>query len=112
MGDTQAHKADAALVPAGKEPHDWIIQAGQIANEKAREGLLQRYLESCSDQTIRRQQAVIALFEQYLEEARKKVEAARTLPSMRNMYENLAQWTYITFGLVEGFREWMNDHVA
>src|SRR5437660_5271516 len=107
MEDTHSQKADAALIPVGEEHHDWIIQAGRIANEKAREGILQRYLESCSDQTIRRHKAAIALFEQYLEEARKRVEAARTLPPMRNMYEDLAQWAHITFGLVEGFREWM-----
>jgi integrase len=91
----------------GEEHHNWIIQAGRIANEKAREGILQRYLESCSDQTIRRHKAAIALFEHYLEEARKRVEAARSLPPMQNMVEDLTQWTHITFGLVEGFREWM-----
>jgi integrase len=107
MGDTHTQKPDAALVPADKEPHDWIIQAGRIANEKVREVILQRYLESCSYQTIRRHKAAIAIFEQYLEEARKKVEATRGLPPMQHMYEDLAQWAPITFGLVEGFREWM-----
>ena len=29
------------------------------------------------------------------------------LPPMQHLFEDLAQWTHISFGLVEGFRRWM-----
>jgi integrase len=108
MEDADKRNEETALVPVGADQYPaWVIEAGRSANESARAGILERYLEGRSSQTIRRHKAAIALFEQYLEEARKKVEAARRLPPMQRMFEDLAQWTHITFGLVEGFKEWM-----
>ena len=108
MGDAGKQFDETALVPLGaEEAPTWIVEAARVANEKAREGILERYLETCSDQTIRRHKAAIALFEHYLEEARKRVEANLTLRPMQNLFDDLAQWASISFGLVEGFREWM-----
>lgn len=108
MGDAGKQFDETALVPwEAKEALTWMVEAARVANEKAREGILERYLETCSDQTIRRHKAAIALFEHYLEEARKRVEANLTLRPMRNLFDDLAQWASISFGLVEGFREWM-----
>lgn len=107
MDDVPESREETALVPVQPGTDAWIIHAGRMANEKARHGVLERYLEGRSDQTIRRHKAAIAIFEQYLEEARKKVQSARPLPPMRHLFSDLAQWTYITYGLVEGFKEWM-----
>ena len=46
---------ETALVPGGADSDlTWVIAAARVANEKAREGLLERYLQTCADQTIRR----------------------------------------------------------
>jgi integrase len=86
-----------ALVPLAQASSSRIALAGQIANEKAREGVLERYRERKTEQTLRRQRADIALFERYLTEAQ---------AALQNMADDLAQWGHITFGLVEGFQRW------
>jgi len=108
MEDTGTQREETALVPIGAAQRPtWLVEAARVANEKAREGILERYLETCSDQTIRRHKAAIALFEQYLEEVRKRGEAYGVLPPLHRLFNDLAYWTHISFGLVEGFREWM-----
>ena len=114
MEHTGTQREETALVPGGAAQRPtWLVEAARVANEKARDGILERYLETCSAQTIRRHQAAIALFEHYLEEAKKSVEAYRALPPLQHLCDDLAQWTSISFGLVEGFREWLkNDGYA
>ena len=107
MEDLTRMQDETTLVSAQLGGTNWIVQAGQMANAKARKGVLDRYLQGRSEQTIRRHQAAIALFEHYLEEARMQVQSIHPLTPMQNMFTDLAQWTYISYGLVEGFKEWM-----
>lgn len=95
MGDAGNLFDENALVPVGdEEAPTWIVEAARVANAGAQEDILENSLETCSDQTIRRHKAAIALFEQYLEEARKEAEkkggAGRRLPPMKHLFHDLA----------------------
>lgn len=70
---------------------------GAAANQVARGSLLTDYQARKSNQTLRRQRADIALFEQFLAEAGTLAEGLST---------DLARWSTITWGLVEAFHRW------
>lgn len=95
MEDEQPFQVDQAVLIVDQVPR--VALASQVADARAREDVLERYRERRTAQTLRRQRADIALFERYL--------AAMGAPVV-DMADNLARWSYITFGLVEGFVRW------
>lgn len=86
-----------ALIALDQDQPPLVALAGQVADSRAREDVLERYRERRTAQTLRRQRADIALFERFL--------AAMGAP-VEGMADDLTRWTYITFGLVEGFLRW------
>jgi len=84
---------ETALIPVSIEPSD----IGQAANQVARQSVLQDYQDRKSAQTLRRQRADIALFEQFLASAGHRVEG---------LVYDLARWNFVTWGLVEAFNRW------
>lgn len=73
---------------------------GQMANHVAGMSVFNNYREGKADNTTRRQRADLSLFTEYLAE---KEQAFRD----RNLYDNPNDWKDITWGLVEGFKNWM-----
>jgi integrase len=88
MDDTET-----ALIPVSIEPSD----IGQAANLVARQSVLADYQERKSAQTLRRQKADVALFEQFLTSAGHIVEG---------LADELESWSFVTWGLVEAFNRW------
>ncbi len=71
--------------------------AAPFANQAARQGRLDKYKRELSPETLRRHKADIALFRQYLEVAH--------IPT-GDMLNNIEAWKGVSWGIVEGFREW------
>src|SRR5438445_12866437 len=84
---------ETALIPVSIEPSD----IGQAANQVARQSVLRDYQARKSAQTLRRQRADIALFEQFL------ASAGHTV---KGLVYDLAGWSFVTWGLVEAFNRW------
>jgi integrase len=84
---------NTALVPVITESSD----IGQVANDFARQTVLADYQSRKSDQTLRRQRADIALFEQFL------ASAGHTISGL---VSDLTNWSIVTWGLVEAFNRW------
>src|SRR5580765_2297196 len=70
---------------------------GQVANQIAQQSVLKDYQDRRSQQTLRRQRADVALFEQFLTSAGQQVEG---------LVYDLARWDFVTWGLVEAFNRW------
>ena len=70
---------------------------GQVANQIAQQTVLQDYQARKSAQTLRRQKADIALFEQFL---------AGAGHTVKGLVYDLAGWHFVTWGLVEAFNRW------
>jgi len=70
---------------------------GEAANQAARESVLVDYQSRRSKQTLRRQRADLALFEQFLANAGN--------PTI-GLSVDLQKWQAITWGLVEAFNTW------
>src|SRR2546430_7192552 len=70
---------------------------GQVANQVARQSVLGDYQARKSAQTLRRQRADIALFEQFLASAGYHAGG---------LVSDLAHWSIVTWGLVEAFNRW------
>src|SRR5258707_14823868 len=73
-----------SLIPVSIEPSS----IGQAANQVARQSVLQDYQARKSQQTLRRQKADIALFEQFLQSAGHRVEG---------LVYDLASWDFVTW---------------
>ena len=84
---------DTALVPVITESS----AIGHVANQVARQTVLIDYQARKSQQTLRRQRADVALFEQFLASAGQTVE---------NLAHDLTKWNIVTWGLVEAFNRW------
>lgn len=97
MKGRKPQEIDLALISLEQEQPALVVLAGQVANARAREDVLERYRERRTAQTLRRQRADIALLERFL--------ATMGAP-VQNMADDLARWEHITFGLVEGFLRW------
>lgn len=78
-------------------PHIPMEAIAQAANESARKTVLDRYKQSKSDETLRRQGHDIELFEKYL-------SMAGHITS--NMKNNLSLWQGVSYGIVAGFQQW------
>lgn len=72
--------------------------AGQVANHHARAAVFDDYLSRKSDNTIRTQAAALALFADYLSQAGLTVGDLQRDPEA---------WRGVTWGIVEGFRNWL-----
>lgn len=88
---------DAPLSPISP-----IIQIGHVADEEARQGRLASYQESKSAETLRRQHADLALFQTYLADKWQLV--------IDGLFTSIEEWQGISWGMVEGFKDWMKLH--
>src|SRR5947209_12248734 len=84
---------NTALLPIIRE----TANIGHVANMAARQNVLADYQKRKSTQTLRRQRADIALFEQFLASAGHVVEG---------LASHLENWSFVTWGLVEAFNRW------
>jgi integrase len=75
-----------------------LARAGRVANHYAASGVFQDYLSRKADNTIRRQAADLARFADYLADAG---------INSGDLQHNPDAWRGVTWGLVEGFRNWM-----
>lgn len=70
---------------------------GAVANQAACSTLLQSYQQKRSAETLRRQAADLALFENYLAQAGHLTSGLK---------EDLARWVGVSYGIVAGFQQW------
>ena len=70
----------------------------QVANEVARRYQFTEYQQRRSYQTLRRQKAGLALFEEYLHYCGMQIQ--------HSLFEDPQDWSNISWGLVEGFLKW------
>jgi integrase len=119
MSDSNSHQ----LIPL--EPSDDLIPiqnyslgfAGQVANGHAAQGVFVDYLSRKSDNTIRSQAASLTRFADYLDRIGESIgqsfgadmaafaEAVAAFPDSPTPDPDA--WVGISWGLVEGFRNWM-----
>ncbi len=78
-----------------------LAQVGQVANQYAAQNVFNDYLNRKAKNTLRRQRADLALFTEYLNQFQIKPTDLQTNPE---------SWRGVTWGLVEGFREWQLQH--
>jgi len=107
---------DTTLVPFSVPDHT-LVEVGQIANQHAARGVFADYLSRKADNTIRRQAADLMRFVEFLrqigEGARVPlgaaleafVQAVRMFPD--GPEPDTIAWQGMSWGLVEGFRNWM-----
>lgn len=97
-----------------------LHQAGQTANEHAARGVFVNFLNAeLADNTIRRHAADLALFADYLEAVGESMgagmaEFSRAVASWHGtdparIPPNPDAWRGVTWGLIEGFRNWMGQ---
>ena len=75
--------------------------AGQIANRAAGQSIFQRYLSQKSANTIKRQARDLELFAEYL------LDAHIPLQHGADFQTNPGAWRGVTWGIVEGFAQWL-----
>ncbi len=75
--------------------------AGQIANRAAGQSIFQRYLSEKSVNTIKRQARDLELFAEYL------IDAHIPLENGADFQTNPDAWRGVTWGIVEGFAQWL-----
>ena len=85
---------NSRLIPA---PDDALALAGQVANDYAAQGAFADYLARKAANTLRRQAADLARFAYYLADV--------GIP-VGDLQHDAGAWRGITWGLVEGFRNW------
>lgn len=77
-------------------------EVGQAANEAAARSAFADYRSRKAESTIRRQDAALALFSQYLTHA-----TGGRAPAGDALATTAAAWRGVTWGLVEGFVKWL-----
>lgn len=97
--------------------HRALALAGQVANDYAARGVFADYLSRKADNTIRSQAASLSRFADYLNQIGERAghplgaamaEFALAVADFPNgPVPDAAAWQGITWGLVEGFRNWM-----
>lgn len=75
--------------------------AGQIANRHAEAGVFEGYTERQADNTLRRQRADLAVFADFLCAA-----GIVECPTADQLMTLPTSWQGVTWGMVEGFRNW------
>lgn len=115
MDDSDAR----ALIPIDESDDDTraLMAAAQVANQYAARGAFADYLTRKADNTIRRQAADLARFASYLNQIGEQVgyQFGRALAAFAQAVADFpdgpdpdaAAWSGITWGLVEGYRNWM-----
>jgi len=74
---------------------------GEVANQYANKRVFENYHRRMATETLRRHHADLALFTSYLQ------EVAGLHVDSEQLYENPASWNFVSYGLLEGFIEWM-----
>lgn len=88
-------------------PYSELQKASILADEVARQNVLERYLMKKSQETIRRQYWDIKVFSSYLEAAHINTTGiALELPLWKEEKLSLEAWKDVTHGIVEGFVHW------
>ena len=100
MSDTELTIIDATstMLPDTTDMH----LAGQMANRYAETDVFHEYHKELAANTITRQRHDLALFCLYLKEA----GVSRTA---EKLYNDPEQWHGVTYGLVKGFRVWLEQ---
>jgi integrase len=110
---------DYALIPidSADDESSALAAVGQFANQYAARGAFADYLTRRADNTIRRQAADLARFADYLDQIGEAVgrQFGRALAAFARAIADFPDgpdpdvnaWRGITWGLVEGFRNWM-----
>lgn len=93
-----ASLAANSLSPQKASP---LEMAGQIANLAAGQSIFQRYLSEKSANTIKRQARDLELFAEYL------IDARIPLDGGADFQTNPFAWRGVSWGLVEGFAQWL-----
>lgn len=95
-------KAATALVPAPTDPSAGLELAGHVANQHAAAHLFADYRSRKAANTLRRQDASLALFARYLAAA-----GLPDAPAPGRLAADPAAWRGTTWGLVAGFAAWL-----
>jgi integrase len=107
------------IEPPDREPatRDALELAGQVANQHAARGVFVDYLSRKADNTIRRQAADLRRFATFLDAIGERIDQqlgaalAEFADAVASFPDGPAPdadaWRGITWGLVEGFRNWM-----
>ncbi|MBN1975952.1 MAG: site-specific integrase [Anaerolineae bacterium] len=78
-----------------------LIEAGKIANNSAARSVFADYRSRKADNTLRRQDAALALFSEFL------AESAGHAPTAEALATEPEAWRGVTWGLVDGFAKWL-----
>lgn len=87
---------------AGAIVNGILAELGKVANEVAAKHVLDEYRQGKAIQTIRRQDADLALFAEYLAEVGGQVAKDHA----KRLATDPLAWSGITWGLVAGFQKW------
>jgi integrase len=90
---------DGRFLPA--KPLTSMTDAGQVANRIAGRNLFQRYLNDKATNTVKRQARDLELFAEYL------LDIGIMPDQGANFQTNPSAWSSVTWGLVEGFVQWL-----
>ena len=91
-----------AMIPTGsKELSNVLADVGQTANEAAALSAFTDYRSRKAENTLRRQDAALALFSDYL------AHAAGKTPTGEALATTAEAWRGVTWGLVDGFAKWL-----
>jgi integrase len=119
---TASYDADLTIIPPSDDDltapeYGGLAYAGQVANDHAAQGVFVDYLSRKSDNTIRSQAASLTRFGDYLDRIGESIgqsfgadmamfaEAVAAFPD--GPAPDADAWQGISWGLVEGFRNWM-----
>jgi integrase len=91
--------ADGRFPPA--QPLTPMSDAGQVANQIAGRNIFQRYLDDKAINTVKRQARDLELFAEYL------LDIGILPDHGANFQTNPTAWRSVTWGLVEGFVQWL-----
>jgi integrase len=103
---------DKAMAVKGQTDLTTLANLGQIANEVAAQNLFADYRSRKAERTVKRQDADLALFAEYLSGIVERARATGTTPELESaptghdLAHDAKAWQPITWGLVTGFRQW------
>ena len=106
MSDNDVLQGEIIVVADGRSlqqppPPTPLEVAGQIANRAAGQNIFQRYLSEKSVNTVKRHARDLELFAEYL------IDAQIPLENGADFQTNPNAWRGVTWGIVEGFVQWL-----
>ncbi len=106
MSDNDGLQGEIIVVADGRSlqqqpPPTPLEVAGQIANRAAGQNIFQRYLSEKSVNTVKRHARDLELFAEYL------IDAQIPLENGADFQTNPSAWRGVTWGVVEGFVQWL-----